>query len=55
MVSGSLYPLMTVELCTKGPGRKGNPPFREIILCPNIYFPNSLYTGYKGILVYGKN
>ena len=45
----------TVELCSKGPGRKGIPPIREIISDPIGYFPIYSYIGYKGISVYGKN
>ena len=45
----------TVELRSKGPGRKGIPPIREIILGPISYFPVYFYIGYKGISVYGKN
>ena len=45
----------TVELRSKGPGRKGIPPIREIISDPISYFPIYFYIGYKGISVYGKN
>ena len=38
----------TVELCSKGPGRKGIPPIREIILGPVGFFPIYFYIGYKG-------
>ena len=43
----------TVELRSKGPGRKGNPPIRENISSPNS--PYNFYIGYKGISVYRKN
>ena len=46
--------VVTVELRSKGPGRKGNPPIREIILGPIGYFPIYFYIGYKGILFCGK-
>ncbi len=50
--------LVTVELCSKGPGRKGNPPIREMLLGPISYFPiyfhhgpvKSLRTKYNCIL-----
>ena len=44
----------TVELRSKGPGRKGNPPIREKISGPMNHFPIYFYIGYKGISVYGK-
>jgi len=43
-----------VELRSKGPGRKGNPPIRDIILEPISYFPIYFYIGYKGISIYEK-
>ena len=45
----------TVELRSKGPGSKGNPPIREMISGPICHFPIYFYIGYKGISVYGKN
>ena len=45
----------TVELRSKGPGRKGNPPIRENISSPIKHFLIYFYIGYKGISVYGKN
>ena len=45
----------TVELRSKGPGKKGNPPIRENISSPIKHFPIYFYIGYKGISVYGKN
>ena len=47
--------LITVELRSKGPGRKGIPLIREILSSPIDYFPIHFYIGYKGISVYGKN
>ena len=47
--------LSTVELHSKGPGRKGNLPKREEISSPTKHFPIYLYIGYKGISVYRKN
>ena len=31
--------MTTVKLCSKGPGRKGNPPIREIISGSKNHFP----------------
>ena len=45
----------TVEFRSKGPGRKGNPPIREIISGPFSHFLIYFHIGYKGISVYGKN
>ena len=45
----------TVNLCSKGPSRKGNPLLRSINLSPNIIFFSYSYIAYKGILVYGMN
>ena len=47
--------LHTVELRSKGPGWKGNPPIREKISRPIKHFHIYIYIGYKGISVYGKN
>ena len=44
-----------VKLRSKGPGRKGIPPVREIIWGPINYFSYYFYIGYKGISVYRKN
>ena len=52
---GSAHFHDTVELRSKGPGRKGNPPIREKISSPIKHFPIYFYIGYKGISVYGKN
>jgi len=45
----------TVELRSKGPGSKGNPPIREMISGPIYHFPFYFYISYKRISVYGKN
>ena len=45
----------TVELRSKGPSRKGNPPIREKISSPIKYFPIYFYIGYEGISVFEKN
>jgi len=45
----------TVELRSKGPGRKGIAPLREIIWGPINYFSYHFYIGYKDISIYGKN
>ena len=45
----------TVNLRSKGPGRKGNPPLRDIDLSPSVISFSYSYIGYKGISVYGKN
>ena len=45
----------TVDLRSKGPGSKGNPPLREIISGLISLFSIYFYIGYKGISVYGKN
>ena len=45
----------TVELRSKGPGRKGNPPIRERISGPINHFLIYFYIDYKRISVYGKN
>ena len=45
----------TVELRSKGPGRKGNPPIREMISGFISNFSIYFYIGYKGISVYRKN
>ena len=45
----------TVELRSKGPGRKGIPSIREIISGPIDYFLIHFYIGYKAIWVYRKN
>ena len=50
-----LFNCHTVELRSKGPGRKGIPPIREIISGPIGYFPIYFYIGYKGISVHRKN
>ena len=47
--------LFTVELHSKGPGRKGNPPIRERISGPGNHFLILFFIGYKGISVFGKN
>ena len=45
----------TVEFHSRGPGRKGIPPIREIISGPIGYFSFYFYIGYKRISVYKKN
>ena len=45
----------TVEIRSKGPGRKGNSSIREKISSPIKHFPIYFYIGSKGISVYGKN
>ena len=46
----------TVDLCTKGPSRKGIPLIRKIISGHISYFPIHFCIGYnKGISIYGKN
>ena len=47
--------LTTVELRSKGPGRKGNPPLREMISGLIGHSPINFYIGYKGISVNGKD
>ena len=42
----------TVELRSKGPGRKGNPPIGKIISGPISNFPIDFFIGYKEISVY---
>ena len=39
----------TVELRSKGPGRKGNPLIREMILGSISYFLFYLYSGYYSL------
>ena len=45
----------TVNLRSKGPARKRNPPLKDMNISSNQFFFNYSYIGYKGILVYGKN
>jgi hypothetical protein len=45
----------TVDLRSKGPSRKGNPPLRDIDLYPDMIFFSYSYIGYKGISVHEKN
>ena len=45
----------TVELRSKGPGRKGNPLIRERISSLINHFLIYFYIGYKEISVYRKN
>ena len=53
--ANSIHKQYTVELRSKGPGRKGNPPIREMISGPISYVPIYIYISYKGISVHGKN
>ena len=45
----------TVDLRSKGPGRKGNPLEKEMISSPMNDFRIHFYIGYKGFSVYRKN
>ena len=47
--------LRTLNLHSKGPSRKRNPPLRDIIFCPIISILIYFYIGFKGFSVYGKN
>ena len=45
----------TVNICSKGSGRKGNPPLRDIDFSRDAIFFNYSYIGSEGISMYGKN
>ena len=47
--------LSTVNLWSKRPGRKGNPPLRDIDFNLDIIFFSYSYVGSKGISVHRKN
>ena len=51
----NLYIADTVNLHSKGPSRKGNPPQEVIIFYLTISILIYFYIGFRGFSVYGKN
>ena len=49
------FNICTLNLHSKGPSRKKNPPLSDIIFCPAISILIYFYIGFKGFPVHGKN